>query len=632
MKKTLVLLCLLQISIINYGQIIVDHNCTNLQGIPVSYIDQTRVSLHIAYEHTSHGSQIIDGMTGLYNWKGNTYNWNNGGLNGGLDIHDHGITGDSDLGAPDWTSWAASTRSYLKNSSNSDVNVVMWAWCGQVSSASESNINTYLNLMNSLESEFPKVKFVYMTGHLDGTGVNGTLNIRNQQIRNYCRNNNKILYDFADIESYDPDGSYYLDKCANDNCDYDSNNDGSPDRNWATVWQNSHTLNVDWYNCSSAHSQPLNANLKAYAAWWLFARLAGWAGPSLTIQVSGIAVTGNGGEFTITTNTGTLQLNASILPSNATNQAVKWSIANGTGQATISSAGLVTAVSNGTVTAMATADDGSGVSGTITLTISNQLIPVTGITVTGDGGISSITSDDGTLQLNALVIPSNASNKSVTWSIAEGTGRASVSMTGLVTAITDGTVTAVATSSDGSAISGIIEITISNQIIPVSGITVIVEGGSNIITSDKGSLQLTTQILPEIATNKNVSWSVVNITGQATISPTGLVTAIDEGTVAATATATDGTGVNGTIEIAIKSKKNEPLYAIITGNEIRIPLDGIYSGSKVSLLDLNGILISSKPAKDTICTFEASALKPGIYVIVLSNSVILRVGKFILPR
>ena len=33
---------------------------------------------------------------------------------------------------------------------------------------------------------------------------------------------------------------------------------------------------VDWYKCSSAHSQPLNANLKAYAAWWLWARLVGW--------------------------------------------------------------------------------------------------------------------------------------------------------------------------------------------------------------------------------------------------------------------------------------------------------------------------------------------------------------------
>jgi hypothetical protein len=47
---------------------------------------------------------------------------------------------------------------------------------------------------------------------------------------------------------------------------------------------------VDWYSCSSAHSEPLNANRKACAAWWLFARLAGWlspAGPSGTGDLTG---------------------------------------------------------------------------------------------------------------------------------------------------------------------------------------------------------------------------------------------------------------------------------------------------------------------------------------------------------
>lgn len=38
------------------------------------------------------------------------------------------------------------------------------------------------------------------------------------------------------------------------------------------------TRGIDWLDCPSAHSQPLNANMKAYAAWWLFARLAGWSG------------------------------------------------------------------------------------------------------------------------------------------------------------------------------------------------------------------------------------------------------------------------------------------------------------------------------------------------------------------
>jgi len=160
------------------------------------------------------------------------------------------------------------------------VNVVIWSWCGQVSSASENDIITYLNLMNSLETDFPNIKFVYMTGHLDGSGLDGNLHLRNEQIRNYCKTNNKILYDFNDIECYDPDGNYFGDKLTNDNCDYDSDGSGSRDANWAIEWQNSHSEGVDWYNCSAAHSQPLNGNQKAYAAWWLWATLADWQGVS----------------------------------------------------------------------------------------------------------------------------------------------------------------------------------------------------------------------------------------------------------------------------------------------------------------------------------------------------------------
>ncbi len=52
-------------------------------------------------------------------------------------------------------------------------------------------------------------------------------------------------------------------------------------------------------------------------------------------------------------------------------------------------------------TARATANDGSGIYGTLVITISSQVIPVTGITVTGAGGSSIITTDNGTLQLTA---------------------------------------------------------------------------------------------------------------------------------------------------------------------------------------------------------------------------------------
>ena len=252
----------------------IDHNTTDLSEIPSEWLTKARSDLHIAYGHTSHGSQVTDGMTGLVSFSGSEYAWNNGGTGGALDLHDYAMPGD--LGNPNYTQWASETRNYL--SVNPDVNVIMWSWCGQVSSATEADINTYLSLMTRLEEDFPGVTFIYMTGHLDGTGVTGNLHRRNEQIRNYCMANHKFLYDFADIESYDPDGEYYTDKWANDGCYYDDDSNGSLESNWAIRWQDSHTEGVDWYSCGAAHTQPINSNMKAYAAWHLWARVAGWDG------------------------------------------------------------------------------------------------------------------------------------------------------------------------------------------------------------------------------------------------------------------------------------------------------------------------------------------------------------------
>ncbi|MGB1019371.1 MAG: LamG-like jellyroll fold domain-containing protein, partial [Chitinophagales bacterium] len=100
-----------------------------------------------------------------------------------------------------------------------------------------------------------------------------------------------------------------------------------------------------------------------------------------TVQlVESITVTGQGGNSTITTIGGSLQMEAAILPLNAHNDAYTWSVTNGTGSATISVAGLLTASADGTVTVTATANDDSGETGTKTITISNQTTnPGTGI-------------------------------------------------------------------------------------------------------------------------------------------------------------------------------------------------------------------------------------------------------------
>ena len=278
------------VSLLFADPIIVDHNCTDITAIPQSAIESAKSTLHIAYGHTSHGSQLISGIgAGLDTFMHNNfgtptglYTWNEGGNDGALDLDDYFVGGD--LGNPDRTTWAARTRTYLNDSANDDVNVVIWSWCGQADT-SIANIDTYLNLMEDLIADYPAVQFVFMTGHLNGTGATGQLNLANEHIRAHCITHERILYDFADIESWDPEwldpswsgnGTNYMQLMANAECYYDSDGNGSRESNWAQAWQDAHTQNEDWWASGAAHSENLNGNLKGYAAWWLWAHLAGW--------------------------------------------------------------------------------------------------------------------------------------------------------------------------------------------------------------------------------------------------------------------------------------------------------------------------------------------------------------------
>jgi hypothetical protein len=110
-----------------------------------------------------------------------------------------------------------------------------------------------------------------------------------------------------------------------------------------------------------------------------------------TINIESIAITGG---QQITTDNGTLQFSAQVGPADAT-QKYKWKITNGTGKATISKDGLVTAILNGTVTVEAVSFDDFITSNAITVTISGQNVTISKINYLNNGNFDNTTATGG---------------------------------------------------------------------------------------------------------------------------------------------------------------------------------------------------------------------------------------------
>jgi hypothetical protein len=141
----------------------------------------------------------------------------------------------------------------------------------------------------------------------------------------------------------------------------------------------------------------------------------------------------------------TLTLTALFLPENATNKTVTWSSSNTT-VATVNG-GMVIAISEGTATVTATAQDGNHIT-TCNITVNlegvNASIPVTSVTLNQTTATLQINE---TLALTATVLPINATNRNVTWT-SSNPFIASV-FNGIVTAIAQGTATITVTTRDG---------------------------------------------------------------------------------------------------------------------------------------------------------------------------------------
>ena len=276
-----------------------------LRGIPEEYIEKARTTLHIAYQHTSHGTQVARGIFGLPDYKegddllfGIT---NNAPETGKLDFHDnalssYGVPGvdASDLSRNE-TAFIQATRNFLDDNANDNINVIMWSWCNI---AGHLPVVNYLPGMDSLISEYGEggtktgigeglrqhpVTFIFMTGHanLESNAGDGKPKDQAELITEYCRENDQYCLDYYSIDTYDMRDNYWEDSG-------DDGNSAAYGGNFYMDWQNAHQLGKGWYENKNApggdvvfgahNSQHITANRKAFAMWWILARIAGWDG------------------------------------------------------------------------------------------------------------------------------------------------------------------------------------------------------------------------------------------------------------------------------------------------------------------------------------------------------------------
>lgn len=273
---------------------------------------------------------------------------------------------------------------------------------------------------------------------------------------------------------------------------------------------------------------------------------------SVTLSPSSLAL--NAGE--------TRLLVATVLPANATNQNVTWSTSNPT-VASIAPDGTLTSLSAGDTVITVTTQDGNKTA-TCSVTVLNvtPVIHITSISVTP----SSVTlPTGGTRQLNAALVPANATNPIFTWS-SSNPAVAAVSSTGLVTGITaGGPVTITATTQDGGKTDTCIVTVTPPATIRVDD----VEVHPDSLELDIGAkATLTATINPANATDQQVSWSSSR-PSVASVTQDGTVTALATGTARITVTTHDG-GKTATCEVKVKSNVVQPESVVLYPTSAKI--------------------------------------------------------------
>ncbi|NOV03591.1 NPCBM/NEW2 domain-containing protein [Paenibacillus planticolens] len=166
---------------------------------------------------------------------------------------------------------------------------------------------------------------------------------------------------------------------------------------------------------------------------------------------------------------------------------------------------------------------------------------------------------------------------------------------------------------DGTVIPAVANVTVT-KIQQVNVQSIAVTSSTTKITEKDGSLQLQASVLPANATNKSLTWAVyetdgVNLTDKATIHTNGVLTAKKNGIVKVVATATDGSGIQGSSYVVITGQTQMPTevpQATLTGPAV-VQAGAAFS-TQFGLNNVTASVYSAVYAADITLTFDAGAI------------------------